>query len=281
MPAKRTAQKFSRDRRETVEDSKHHHHHHHQPPSQTAKPADEWTETWAVTMRRTRKTMKMLKNESNEPKKAKCDGGRTCLCNKPATEHPEHPYTISISGRRKFLDMLVHTEVRTPDVFDMYILNDFEGLRCPQDSTESCSRLLEAKDNWKEQWAVLEGSDVDAITGLIARMSLTMLAKFESTSLLKPDSDVKNLHVVMALYLMLASEMREYNSLPSDDSAKVEGHFDAYVLAYAKKYQIKLQVPSDLDKLVRDIDEEFDKEDIKLPAPSADSWKWVALIKLY
>jgi hypothetical protein len=49
----------------------------------------------------------------------------------------------------------------------------------------------------------IDGSDVHAITGLLANL--------ESVDLLKPDSDVRNLHFVMAQYLILASEMRKYN----------------------------------------------------------------------
>ncbi|KAL3457402.1 hypothetical protein BJX64DRAFT_293179 [Aspergillus heterothallicus] len=112
--------------------------------------------------------------------------------------------------------------------------------------------------------------DVDAITGLLGRMFLTMLANFESAKLLKHGSYVKNLNVAVALFLMLASEVREYNLLTTDDSPKVRGHFDAYVLAYAKKYEIKLQGPSDLDKFLKGIGQEFDDDDIKLPTPSAE-----------
>ncbi|KAL3490487.1 hypothetical protein BJX62DRAFT_140156 [Aspergillus germanicus] len=238
-------------------------------------------------------------NESDKPKKAKCTGGRTCICNKPAAEHPEHPYTVSISGYRKFIDLVAHTNLRSPDAFDMYIFNDYEGYGILEVLQNLVLDFIEAKDNWKEQWAVCEsiplywisnalmpftmidGSDVDAITGLLARMFLTMLANLESADLLKPNSEVKNLQYVMAQYLMLASEMREYNLLSEDDSAKVEGHFDAYVLAYAKKYQIKLQGPSNLDELLKSIEEEFDEDDIELPAPSADPWKWTAAHKAY
>jgi hypothetical protein len=52
-------------------------------------------------------------------------------------------------------------------------------------------------------------------------------------------------------------------------------------LAYAKKYQINLQGPSDLDKLVKSIEEVFNEGDIELPAPSADPWKWAAAHKAY
>jgi hypothetical protein len=95
-------------------------------------------------------------NESGKPKKAKCTGGRTCICNKPAAEHPEHPYTVSISGYRNFIDLVAHTNLRSPDAFDMYIFNDYEGYGILEVLQNLVLDFIEAKDNWKEQWAVCE-----------------------------------------------------------------------------------------------------------------------------
>ncbi|KAL2847322.1 hypothetical protein BJX68DRAFT_268189 [Aspergillus pseudodeflectus] len=300
MPAKRPS-RSSRDQREMVEDGncceRENHHHHHQ----TTKQAVGRVDGNMASDFEDDSDEEADENEDDEedgddgeakkPKKAKCTGGLTCICNKPAAEHPEHPYTVSVSGYRKFIDLIAHTNLRSPDAFDMYIFNDFERYGVLEVLQNLVLDFIEAKDNWKEQWAVCEsipvywisnaimpftmidGSDVHAITGLLANL--------ESVDLLKPDSDVRNVHFVIAQYLILASEMREYNLLNEDDSAKVEGHFDAYVLAYAKKYQINLQGPSDLDKLVKSIEEAFNEGDIELPAPSADPWKWAAAHKAY
>ncbi|CEN61151.1 hypothetical protein ASPCAL07815 [Aspergillus calidoustus] len=215
--------------------------------------------------------------EAKKPKKAKCAGGRTCICNKTAAEHPEHPYTVSVSGYRKFIDLIAHTNLRSPDAFDMYIFNDFERYGVLEVLQNLVLDFIEAKDNWKEQWAVCEsipvywisnaimpftmidGSDVHAITGLLANL--------ESVDLLKPDSDVRNLHFVMAQYLILASEMRKYNLMIRPRS-KVTSMLTSWR-------------PSDLDKLVKSIEEVFNEGDIELPAPSADPWKWAAAHKAY
>ncbi|KAL3471857.1 hypothetical protein BJX99DRAFT_262888 [Aspergillus californicus] len=186
-------------------------------------------------------------DDNDKPKKAKCSNGKMCLCNKPATEHPEHPDIISVAGFQKCIDQLIHTNLHNPDLFEM-----------------------------------LDADTVDHTWGLIGHMFVTILAKLESQKLLKPDPEVKNLGVIMSLYLQLADELRQ-NSLLSEDDADGEtfdpSHFDAYVLAYGKKYQIKLQGPSDLDKLVRKIEES--NEEIKLPRSSADPWRWNAAHKGY
>lgn len=39
--------------------------------------------------------------EEEEDPSQWCDGGKTCLCDKPASEHPEHPWQIMHAGKEK------------------------------------------------------------------------------------------------------------------------------------------------------------------------------------
>ncbi|KAL4865542.1 hypothetical protein BDV12DRAFT_174513 [Aspergillus spectabilis] len=117
-------------------------------------------------------------------------------------------------------------------------------------------------------------------------MIVTILATLESQDLLKRDSEVKNLGFVMALYLEFADELRPYGCLNEDPVKGCDsGKFDAYVLAYAKKHNIKLQGPSKIDEFVANLGAEYDEEDeesrIELPARSADPCKWSAAYKKY
>ncbi|KAL5001005.1 hypothetical protein BDV10DRAFT_25525 [Aspergillus recurvatus] len=98
----------------------------------------------------------------------------------------------------------------------------------------------------------------------LGQMFLTMLATFESRDFLKPDSEVKSLGMVMALYLSLAEERRQYFE-SGDDGQPNFSRFDHYVLAYAKNYRTKLQGPSKTDEFVKAIEEDEDDE-IKPPA---------------
>jgi hypothetical protein len=50
--------------------------------------------------------------EKKPEKQPKCDGGDTCLCNKPASEHPHHLWILSYAGKRKFHTQDVHCELR-------------------------------------------------------------------------------------------------------------------------------------------------------------------------
>ncbi|KAL6233293.1 hypothetical protein BDW75DRAFT_215624 [Aspergillus navahoensis] len=232
----------------------------------------------------------------NDKPKAKCDFGKTCMCNKPAEEHPDYPLTISKAGHTKFIDQIVHTNVRNPDSFNMYVYNDFAGYGVWEVLQNLAVDFTESKDNWKEQWAVCQALpfywmsgafmpflmiDADSVKStfhLLGQMFLTMLATFESRDLLKPDSEVKNVGMVMSLYLSLADELRDY--FESDDDGEPDlSRFDHYILAYAKKYNIKLQGPSKTDELVKAIEDEDDE--IKLPAPSADPWEWAKAYRTY
>ncbi|KAL4905127.1 hypothetical protein BDW74DRAFT_153060 [Aspergillus multicolor] len=230
-------------------------------------------------------------DNDNDKSDAKCDLGEMCMCNKPAADYPEHPFTISEAGHNKFIDQIAHTNVREPDAFDMYVFNDFAGYGVWEVLQNLVLDFVEAKDNWKEQWAVCQALPFDWMTGaampftmldadsvtstfhLLGQMFLAMLATFESKDLLKPDSEVKNLGMVMAQYLLLADELREYTSLDSgDDKGPDFSRFDHYILANAKKHSIKLQGPSKTDKFVRAIEDDED-DNIELPRRPADPWK--------
>ncbi|KAI9367289.1 hypothetical protein BJX61DRAFT_538185 [Aspergillus egyptiacus] len=233
------------------------------------------------------------------PKKAKCDGGETCMCNKPAAEHPDHPLVMNDAGRRKFVDQIFHTDIRTPDYFDMYVFNDFAGYGILEVLQKLVLDFVEAKNNWKEQWAVCEAIpffwhngdlmpfsmlDRDTVHNtwtLIAHMFMAMLGNLESAGFLSPESEVKNLGLIMSMYLRLASELTEYSCLPeysttSRKTFKID-NFNAYIVAYAKKYEIKLKGPSGLDELIEEAEDEGSR--IKFPAPSADPWKFNAAYK--
>ncbi|KAL2867209.1 uncharacterized protein BJX67DRAFT_107911 [Aspergillus lucknowensis] len=234
------------------------------------------------------------------PKNPKCDDGDTCVCKKSAAENPDHPFTITTAGHEKFMHQLMHTDLRNPDFFGMFVFNDFAGYGILEVLQNLVLDFVEAEDNWKEQWAVCEAIplywmlgdlmpfsmlDAETVRGtwsFIGHMFVTMLANLEARGLLKPDSEVRNLGVIMALYLPMADELGDVFDYDSDVFDSLS--FDAYILAYAKKYHIKLHGPSNLTELVSKIEDEFEGEDelqSELPAPSADPWKWAVAYKAY
>jgi hypothetical protein len=124
---------------------------------------------------------------------------------------------------------------------------------------------------------------VYATAKLIGRLFLTMLANLKSKKQLSDKSEVKNLGVIMALYLQLAADLRAHDVLEEDDDEEDgdkdseddvsveynETSWDSYVLAYAKKYKITLKGPQNLDKLTADCDDE-----VELPKATKDPWRW-------
>lgn len=102
-----------------------------------------------------------------------------------------------------------------------------------------------------------------------------MLASLESKELLGKDSEVKDLGLVMALYMQLAKQLRtDFSLLEGDDQLS---RFDDYVLAYATKYGVPLVGPADIDDIAASCD-----GSVKLPLATTakpDPWGAAAAIK--
>ncbi|KAK4151206.1 hypothetical protein C8A00DRAFT_45544 [Chaetomidium leptoderma] len=230
-------------------------------------------------------------------KRVECDGGEKCLCDKPASEHPNHPWKFSYAGKRKFLTQVNLFRLRCPDYFDMYTFNDHEGYGVLEMLQNLMLDFEEAAGNYKEQWAVCEGlalflatanadsagridcgDTVDATYVMIGRLFMSMLAQLEREKLLSRDSEIKNLGLIMAQFMDFARGSRDYGLLeeskkealgPAKDKKKWEPHaFDNQILAYARKYGIDLVGPSNIDKIVGDAN-----ADVDLPAPESNTGK--------
>lgn len=94
---------------------------------------------------------------AEKKKRVQCDGGKTCLCDKPASEHPDHIWQMSVAGKAKFFNQRVHSALRDPDSFGMYTFNDHSGYGVLEMLQNLILDYEEAADNYKEQWAVCEG----------------------------------------------------------------------------------------------------------------------------
>jgi len=94
--------------------------------------------------------------DSDKPKRARCDGGKTCLCDKAAADHPDHPWKLTYAGKAKFFAQRTHAGLRDPDRFSMYTHNDHANYGVLELVENLINDFEEAGDNWKEQWAVCE-----------------------------------------------------------------------------------------------------------------------------
>lgn len=92
-----------------------------------------------------------------QEKKPACDGGKTCVCLKPAAEHPDQPWVITRAATHKLNTLRIMGSLRDPDGFGMYTYNDHFGYGCVELAQNLILDFEEAKGNWKEQWSVCEG----------------------------------------------------------------------------------------------------------------------------
>lgn len=95
-------------------------------------------------------------SEKRPPKP--CDGGGTCICNKPCSENPDHPYIISRAGKHKYNTASIMLTLRCPDMFGMYVYNDFESYGVMEVVENLVTDWIEAgrEKKWKEQWVIVE-----------------------------------------------------------------------------------------------------------------------------
>lgn len=111
-----------------------------------------------------------------------------------------------------------------------------------------------------------------------------MLARLEAENLLDDNSSVKNLGLIMALYIKIASVFR-HGSLLEEDAEEVcpnpsrytwiPDRFDDYINAYAAKFGITLRGLDDIDEMTAKLNTE-----VSLPA-SGGSWEWSKTFGVY
>ena len=94
--------------------------------------------------------------DEEDDDKPRCDGGKTCLCDKPAADHPDHKWKLSVAGRAKFYAQRIHCDLRDPDNFHMYTCNDHSAYGVLEVVQNLLLDFDEAANNWKDQWAVCE-----------------------------------------------------------------------------------------------------------------------------
>ncbi|KAK3392889.1 hypothetical protein B0H63DRAFT_456767 [Podospora didyma] len=185
------------------------------------------------------------------PAKPRHDGGKKCLCDKPAAEHMDHPWKITRAGRNKFCNQRNLCDLRNPGCFSMYTFNDHVG------------------------YGVLE---------VLQNLMLDYEEAAES-------SEILNIGTVMALFIMYAVDAREYGLLeeskaeslgPAMDKKKWHPHeFASYILAYVRKYDIELMGPSKIAQYIKDVEADVALSDTAPNTASADVWGFAKALKAY
>ena len=218
-------------------------------------------------------------------------GARHAHAKKTQTSLPSHQYIISRAGLMRYHIAGHMMSLRNPDAFAMHTFND----HMPYGALEVVQNLLldfdEAyKDKQlREALAVVEamalfveraegdmmcmaddGEMIQMTMVQIARMVLTALGALERNGHLLDDSASKNLNWVMALYMQMASTMRQQGLLENTRPSKAKtfkfraDNLDLYLRSYAHRFAVT--VPSvDVSK----------NANIAMPKPDAkDPWNW-------
>lgn len=113
-----------------------------------------------------------------------------------------------------------------------------------------------------------------------------MLARLEAQNLLTEGSVVKNLGLIMSLYIKLPESLRAGSVLEDDQTETLTKpsrftwkptRFDDYIHAYANKHGITLYGINDIDELTAELD-----TNAALPAATGDeAWGWTNAFKTY
>ncbi len=255
--------------------------------------------------------------ESNgvRKKRARCDFGVTCICKQPASQHPGHDWVLSYAGYYRFGCQRCHAETRNPDNFRMRTFDEHESYGAVEVVQNLFLDFDEARraKNCSEQWAIIEatamfllsdwgscivtvdGGMLRATTAQVARMVLSTFATLEHAGLLKPDSEIKNIGLVMAMYLKLAHLLRQQSGLEpskldwagaSQSSGPLKkkkksfdfnpARFASYVLTYSTKNDISLCGVEAMDTYTKALDAY-----ITLPKASPDPWGWKDALGAY
>ncbi|KAH8899071.1 hypothetical protein GQ53DRAFT_742176 [Thozetella sp. PMI_491] len=246
-----------------------------------------------------------------------CDFGETCICKQPASQHLGHEWILSYAGYYRFGCQRCHAETRSPENFHMHTFNGHESygaMEVVQNLFLDFDEARRAK-NCSEQWAIVEatamfllsdwggciatvddGEKLKATAAQVARMVLATFATLEQAGLLKPDSEVRNVGLVMAMYLKLAYLLRRQSALepsklswapttaagaPKAKASKKSfdfhpARFASYVLTYSTKHAIPLRGVEAMDVYTRALDAY-----ITLPKAAADPWAWAEALAAY
>ncbi|KAJ5654026.1 hypothetical protein N7490_001029 [Penicillium lividum] len=225
-----------------------------------------------------------------QPKPARCDGGKTCLCGKSASEHPGHPWSLTVAGFAKIRDMTTQVTVRDPENFQLTGYMDQSCIGLLQVMTNLIIDFLAAEGNWKEQWPLCEAmaifhlrgdaaslalcedaENIDAVYCIISYMFMSMLFNLQQARVLGPDSEVLNLGMIMMVILRFV-KFRWAERIENEGE-----ELTPYVLTYATKYKVDLVPKDDLEDLMN----KYEAKEVTLPKGSENPWSVDKLLKRY
>ncbi|RYP93357.1 hypothetical protein DL770_000546 [Monosporascus sp. CRB-9-2] len=218
------------------------------------------------------------------------------VATKPAADHPDHKWISMWQAWKKYCHLKRHALYTNPDMFGMYIYNDFHGYGIQElvqntllafDKEFSKKTRDDARLN--EMWSITsslvhwllrdelgswmmmdDGELLSKTISMIGLAFLAMLNELDLAKLLKADSRIKDLGLVMACYLEWSQVSNEY----ADDESDVD--LPETIVAYAKKAGIELENAGvyGLKEKLSSIEEEKGEIEALSGNAKADRWAW-------
>ncbi|OTA92861.1 hypothetical protein M434DRAFT_396137 [Hypoxylon sp. CO27-5] len=220
---------------------------------------------------------------------------------KPANEYPDHRWIAMWESWKLFSAWERRASYTNPEFFKMYIHKNFHGLGM-QEQIENMliafdkefSKKKRTKKSIKEIWAItaaimqflleipldawLAISDrkkLETTTGLIGRALVSALNELDRAKYLKPDSEVKDVGLIISFYLYWASTLKE--------EQHIELPFRKEAVAYARKAGIDLSLAGcyGTEERVRALEKEVGRIKPLSGSVKPDRWEWKKKFKKF
>lgn len=235
------------------------------------------------------KPAKQRLKESELFEQDKCDGGTECMCNKDPKDHPEWRWVVMREGKKRKLYMTVYSNYSNPGLFHMHVYSDHHGYGIGELIENLLIEFKKAK-NPQEEWVVVEtiahwlftfeelqpflgvddGQKVHDYAGIVGTTLLAALNTLDRNDLLKPDSEFKDIALVIGLYLEVAANFGDALDWPRGD----ESLWPNQIVTFAKEKGIEIDMPFGVEKRIQ----RFDTGE-KLPRKAVDRFKFKPLFK--
>ncbi|KAI1106588.1 hypothetical protein F4804DRAFT_300500 [Jackrogersella minutella] len=219
---------------------------------------------------------------------------------KPAADHPEHRWIAMWETWKLFSAWERRTSYTNPDFFKMHITKHFHGLGM-QEQVENMliafdkrfEKKRRTKKDIRQMWATVaaimqwlleiplypwimvgDRKKFEATVGLIGRALVSALNELDRAKMLKADSEVKDIGLVISFYLYWT------NTLPDQGA---EWPFRKEAVAYAKKAGIDLKEAGcyGTEEKVKTLEKEFGKIKPLSANPKSDKWDWKKKFKKF
>ncbi|KAF2277346.1 uncharacterized protein EI97DRAFT_432224 [Westerdykella ornata] len=220
--------------------------------------------------------------------------------NKPASQFPTWPFIASKAALDLVHKYTLQAAKRDQDNFGMHIYNDFTGYgfqEVLENQLVAFNKAMRPSEpNAVDLWMHLSGlahflptqdlgpwlhtDDPDRVgetVGLIGNAALTALNALERANLLRPDSPVRDIGLVLALlcdFFGDVSGMLGYvPCVPRNAMMGKEAAWPNVLVQYAKKHGIEIKGVHKIEEFVEEYDDE-DEANNWQPEQAADRWGW-------